>query len=88
MPGLRFSPKESSRTKLGREKPINRKRRILHVKDLKTYFYGTEGITKAVDGISYEINEGEIVGLVGESGCGKSVSGLSLLRLIPNPLDG
>ena len=85
MPGLRFSPRESSRTKLGREKPINRKHRILHVKDLKTYFYGTEGITKAVDGISYEINEGEIVGLVGESGCGKSVSALSLLRLIPNP---
>jgi oligopeptide/dipeptide ABC transporter ATP-binding protein len=59
--------------------------RLLEVKDLQTYFFGDEGVVKAVDGISYDVNEGETLGLVGESGCGKSVSALSILRLIPNP---
>jgi oligopeptide transport system ATP-binding protein len=58
---------------------------LLEVKDLKTYFYTDNGIVKAVDGISYDLDEGETIGLVGESGCGKSVSALSLLRLIPSP---
>jgi len=58
---------------------------LLEVKDLQTYFFGDEGAVKAVDGISYDVNEGETLGLVGESGCGKSVSALSILRLIPNP---
>jgi oligopeptide transport system ATP-binding protein len=58
---------------------------LLQVKDLKTYFFTDEGVLKAVDGISYHIEEGETLGLVGESGCGKSVSALSLLRLIPTP---
>ncbi len=58
---------------------------LLEVKDLKTYFFTDEGVVKAVDGISYEIEEGETLGLVGESGCGKSVSALSILRLIPTP---
>src|SRR3972149_6584767 len=58
---------------------------LLQVKDLKTYFFTDEGVVKAVDGISYEVEEGEPLGLVGESGCGKSVSALSLLRLIPTP---
>ena len=58
---------------------------LLQVKDLKTYFFTDEGVLKAVDGISYEIEEGETLGLVGESGCGKSVSALSILRLIPTP---
>ena len=58
---------------------------LLEVKNLKTHFFTDDGLVKAVDGISYDINEGETVGLVGESGCGKSVSALSLLRLIPNP---
>jgi oligopeptide/dipeptide ABC transporter ATP-binding protein len=44
-----------------------------------------EGVVKAVDGVSYELNEGETLGLVGESGCGKSVSALSVMRLIPDP---
>ena len=44
-----------------------------------------EGIVKAVDGVSYDVEEGETLGLVGESGCGKSVSALSILRLIPIP---
>ena len=58
---------------------------IIKVRDLQTYFYTPEGVSKAVDGISYQIDRGEVVGLVGESGCGKSVSALSLLRLIQSP---
>jgi ABC-type dipeptide/oligopeptide/nickel transport system ATPase component len=56
---------------------------LLEVKDLRTYFYTQEGVVKAVDGTSYVVEEGETLGLVGESGCGKSVSALSILRLIP-----
>jgi len=58
---------------------------ILQVKDLKTYFNTDDGIVKAVDGISYELRRGETLGLVGESGCGKSVSCLSVMKLIPSP---
>ena len=58
---------------------------LLQVKDLKTNFYTEEGVVQAVAGVSYDIQPGEIVGLVGESGCGKTVSALSILRLIPNP---
>lgn len=59
--------------------------RVLDVRDLRTYFYTQEGEVKAVDGLSYHVNKGESVGLVGESACGKSVSALSILRLIPYP---
>jgi oligopeptide transport system ATP-binding protein len=58
---------------------------LLEVKNLRTYFFTDDGVVKAVDGISYDLEEGETIGLVGESGCGKSVSALSLLRLIPTP---
>jgi oligopeptide transport system ATP-binding protein len=58
---------------------------LLQVRDLRTHFYTEEGVVKAVDGVSYDVEEGETLGLVGESGCGKSVSALSVLRLIPNP---
>lgn len=56
--------------------------KLLQVKDLKTYFFTDEGVAKAVDGISFDINCGETVGLVGESGCGKSVTSLSIMRLL------
>jgi oligopeptide transport system ATP-binding protein len=58
---------------------------LLEVKNLATQFNTESGIVKAVDGVSYAINEGETLALVGESGCGKSVSALSIMRLIPNP---
>ena len=58
---------------------------VLEVKDLKTYFYTYSGIIKAVDGLSYNVKKGECIGIVGESACGKSVSAMSILRLIPYP---
>ena len=59
--------------------------KVLEVKNLSTNFYTDEGVIKAVDGLSYDIKKGECVGIVGESGCGKSVSAMSVLRLIPYP---
>ena len=58
---------------------------LLEIKDLRTYFFTTEGVVKAVDGVSYTVQEGETVALVGESGCGKTVSALSIMRLVPDP---
>jgi oligopeptide/dipeptide ABC transporter ATP-binding protein len=58
---------------------------LLDVQNLKTYFHTDYGLVKAVDGVSFQVNESEIVGCVGESGCGKSVTQLSLLQLIPVP---
>jgi len=58
---------------------------LIHVKDLHTYFYTYDGIVRAVDGIDFSIRKGETLGLVGESGCGKSVTALSILKLIQQP---
>ena len=58
---------------------------LLQVKDLRTHFYTEDGLVKAVDGVTYDVQEGETLALVGESGCGKSISALSLLKLIPIP---
>jgi oligopeptide transport system ATP-binding protein len=59
--------------------------KILEVKDLKTYFYIEDGELRAVDGLSYTVDKGQCIAIVGESGCGKSVSALSIMRLIPYP---
>ena len=58
---------------------------LLHVRDLRTEFVTQDGVVHAVNGISYSLREGEALGIVGESGCGKSVSALTLMRLIPTP---
>ena len=59
--------------------------KLLQVRDLETRFYTQDGVVKAVNGITYDLDEGETLGIVGESGCGKSVSVLSMMRLIPSP---
>ncbi len=58
---------------------------LLEIKDLKTRFYTQDGVVKAVNDVSYSMNSGEILGVVGESGCGKSVHALSMMQLIPDP---
>src|SRR6185369_3541944 len=58
---------------------------LIQVKDLRTSFFTPEGEVKAVDGVNYEIDEGHTLGLVGESGCGKSVTALSIMRLVAAP---
>jgi oligopeptide/dipeptide ABC transporter ATP-binding protein len=59
--------------------------KLLEIEDLQTQFFTSAGTVRAVDGISYDVEQGETVAIVGESGCGKSVSALSVLRLIPDP---
>ena len=58
---------------------------ILDVQGLKTYFYTSKGIVKAVDNVSFKVGRGEVLGIAGESGCGKSTLGFSLIRLVPPP---
>lgn len=65
------------------QQPVNEK--ILDVKDLKVYFFTDDGVVKAVDGVNFHVNRGEIVALVGESGCGKSVTSFSIMQLVDSP---
>ena len=58
---------------------------VLEVEDLHTYFFTRLGVVKAVDGVSFSLRQGETLGIVGESGCGKTMTALSLLRLVPKP---
>jgi len=63
--------------------PDKRGETVLEVRDLHTYFFLRRGVVKAVDGVSFSLRRGEVLGLVGESGCGKSLTALSLMRLLP-----
>src|SRR5690625_4314751 len=58
---------------------------ILEVQNLKTYLKSQKGVAKVVDGVDFTLHKGETLGIVGESGCGKSMTSLSLLQLIPSP---
>jgi oligopeptide/dipeptide ABC transporter ATP-binding protein len=64
---------------------VNKNKPLLEVKGLKTYFYTEDGVVRAVDGVNFEVYPGEVLGIVGESGCGKSVTSLSIMRLISKP---
>jgi oligopeptide/dipeptide ABC transporter ATP-binding protein len=66
-------------------KSLYRGERILDVKNLQTYFFTEDGVVKAVDGVDFYVNRGEVLGLVGESGCGKSVTSFSVMRLVGIP---
>ena len=60
-------------------------RLLVEIKGLRTYFYTEDGVVKAVDGVDFNVKKGEILGLVGESGCGKSVTALSIMQLVRAP---
>lgn len=64
---------------------MSNKELLLKLDNLKTYFFTDDGVVKSVDGVTFEIHKGETLGVVGESGCGKSVTSLSIMRLIPTP---
>ena len=72
-------------TKTARGKPTPKETPVLEVDNLQTHFFTRDGVLRAVDGVSYHLNRGETLGVVGESGCGKSVTALSILRLIAYP---
>ncbi len=67
------------------QQPIGDERPLLEIRDLRTYFYSQDGVSKAVDGVTYKVHQRKTLGIVGESGCGKSVTSLSVMRLIPQP---
>ena len=58
---------------------------LLEVRDLRTHFFTREGVVRAVDGVSFAVDRGQTLGIVGESGCGKSVTALSIMGLVPKP---
>jgi oligopeptide/dipeptide ABC transporter ATP-binding protein len=76
-----------TRAKNGNKKPRSMEddQTLLEINDLRTYFFTREGVVKAVDGVSLSVKRGEIRGLVGESGCGKSMTAMSILRLVDKP---
>ncbi|MFX1480528.1 MAG: ABC transporter ATP-binding protein, partial [Promethearchaeota archaeon] len=82
---MNIAENNKSTDEVGMETKLDASQKLLEVKNLKTYFYTEEGIVKAVDGVSFDIYEDEVLGLVGETGCGKSVTALSILQLVRAP---
>src|ERR1700726_145294 len=76
---------EAAYTPLAPKAPAAKVETILDIADLRTWFFTRDGVTRAVDGVSFRVGPGETLAIVGESGCGKSVTALSILRLIPSP---
>jgi oligopeptide/dipeptide ABC transporter ATP-binding protein len=76
---------DSVKSKVGRSKVLEDSATLLEVRNLKTYFPLMEGTVRAVDGVDFTIKRGQTVGIVGESGCGKSVTARSILRIVPPP---
>ena len=75
-----LEPIEGTRTGSASARPP-----LLEIEDLQTHFFTAAGVVRAVDGVSYAVRAGETLGVVGESGCGKSVTALSILRLVADP---
>jgi len=84
---IELSPDEARRvdTALAAPEPEHKADKLLQVHALSTHFFTPDGVIQAVDDVSFDVDYGETLGLVGESGCGKSVTALSIARLVPNP---
>ena len=84
---IELSPDEARRVSTERSTTAvqHRADKLLQVRNLTTHFFTPDGVVQAVDDVSFDVDYGETLGLVGESGCGKSVTALSVARLVPNP---